>query len=356
MTAGLFTPFTLRSLTLRNRIVVSPMCQYSSEDGFATDWHLVHLGSRAVGGAAVVMAEATAVSPEGRISPHDLGIWKDGHIDALARITRFIAAQGAIAGIQLAHAGRKASVDAPWRGGRVLDEHEGGWRPILAPSAEAFSARTPVPVEMGHDHIERIIGDFRRAAERALASGFQVIELHGAHGYLLHEFLSPLSNKRTDRYGGSFENRIRFTLETVDAVRQVWPESLPLLMRLSATDWTEGGWDIEQSVELSRILRTRGVDLVDTSTGGNVAGTKIPVGPGYQVEFAERIRRDAGIPTGAVGMITDPHQAEEIIQGGKADVVVLARELLRNPYWPLRAARVLGVKVTWPSQYERASN
>lgn len=356
MTAGLFTPFTLRSLTLRNRIVVSPMCQYSSVDGFATDWHLVHLGSRAVGGAAVVMAEATAVSPEGRISPHDLGIWNDGHIDALARITRFIAAQGAIAGIQLAHAGRKASVDAPWRGGRVLDEHEGGWRPILAPSAEAFSARTPVPVEMGHDHIERIIGDFRRAAERALAAGFQVVELHGAHGYLLHEFLSPLSNKRTDRYGGSFENRIRFTLETVDAVRQVWPEALPLLMRLSATDWTEGGWDIEQSVELSRILRTRGVDLVDTSSGGNVAGAKIPVGPGYQVEFAERIRRDAGIPTGAVGMITDPHQAEEIIQGGKADVVVLARELLRDPYWPLRAARVLGVKVTWPSQYERASD
>lgn len=356
MTAGLFTPFTLRSLTLRNRIVVSPMCQYSSVDGFATDWHLVHLGSRAVGGAAVVMAEATAVSPEGRISPHDLGIWNDGHIDALARITRFIAAQGAAAGIQLAHAGRKASVDAPWRGGRVLDEHEGGWRPILAPSAEAFSARTPVPVEMGHDHIERIIGDFRRAAERALAAGFQVVELHGAHGYLLHEFLSPLSNKRTDRYGGSFENRIRFTLETVDAVRQVWPEALPLLMRLSATDWTEGGWDIEQSVELSRILRTRGVDLVDTSSGGNVAGAKIPVGPGYQVEFAERIRRDAGIPTGAVGMITDPHQAEEIIQGGKADVVVLARELLRDPYWPLRAARVLGVKVTWPSQYERASD
>ena len=356
MTAGLFTPFTLRSLTLRNRIVVSPMCQYSSVDGFATDWHLVHLGSRAVGGAAVVMAEATAVSPEGRISPHDLGIWKDGHIDALSRITRFIAAQGAIAGIQLAHAGRKASVDAPWRGGRVLDEHEGGWRPILAPSAEAFSERTPVPVEMGHDHMERIIGDFRRAAERALAAGFQVIELHGAHGYLLHEFLSPLSNKRTDRYGGSFENRIRFTLETVDAVRQVWPEALPLLMRLSATDWTEGGWDIEQSVELSRILRTRGVDLIDTSSGGNVAGAKIPVGPGYQVEFAERIRRDAGIPTGAVGMITDPHQAEEIIQGGKADVVVLARELLRDPYWPLRAARVLGVKVTWPSQYERASN
>ena len=346
MTAGLFTPFTLRSLTLRNRIVVSPMCQYSSVDGFATDWHLVHLGSRAVGGAAVVLAEATAVSPEGRISPHDLGIWKDKHIDALSRITRFIAAQGAIAGIQLAHAGRKASVDAPWRGGRVLDEHEGGWRPILAPSAEAFSARTPVPVEMGHDHMERIIGDFRGAAERALAAGFQVVELHGAHGYLLHEFLSPLSNKRTDRYGGSFENRVRFTLETVDAVRQVWPEALPLLMRLSATDWTEGGWDIEQSVELSRILRTRGVDLIDTSSGGNVAGAKIPVGPGYQVQFAERIRRDAGIATGAVGMITDviqdayaatglssadldwfvPHQANKRIISASADKLGIPHE------------------------------
>lgn len=356
MTVGLFTPFSLRSLTLRNRIVVSPMCQYSSEDGFATDWHLVHLGSRAVGGAAAVIAEATAISPEGRISPHDLGIWKDEHIEVLARITGFIVEQGAVAGIQLGHAGRKASVDVPWRGERVLGETEGGWRPIYGPSAEAFSSRTPVPVEMSRDDIERVIGDFRRAAERALAAGFQLVELHGAHGYLLHEFLSPLSNKRTDGYGGSFENRIRFTLATVDAVREVWPEDLPLLVRLSATDWTEGGWDVEQSVELARILRTRGVDLIDTSTAGNVSGARIPVGPGYQVEFAERIRRDAGIPTGAVGMITDPHQADEIIRSGKADVVLLARELLRDPYWPLRAARVLGVKVKWPSQYERASN
>ena len=356
MTPGLFTPLTLRSLTLRNRIVVSPMCQYSSVDGFATDWHLVHLGSRAVGGAAAVIAEATAVSPEGRISPHDLGIWKDEHIQMLSRITRFIAEQGAVAGVQLAHAGRKASVDAPWRGGRVLDESEGGWRPIYAPSAEAFSSRTPVPVEMSHDDIERIIGDFQRAAERALAAGFHMVELHGAHGYLLHEFLSPLSNTRTDHYGGSFENRIRFTLATVDAVREVWPEELPLLLRLSATDWTEGGWDVEESVQLARILRTRGADLIDTSTGGNISGAKIPVGPGYQVEFAERIRRDAGIPSGAVGMITDPHQAEEIIRSGKADVVILARELLRDPYWPLRAARVLGAKVKWPSQYERASD
>ena len=356
MTAGLFTPLSLRSLTLRNRIVVSPMCQYSSVDGFATEWHLVHLGSRAVGGASAVIAEATAVSPEGRISPHDLGIWKDEHIEALTRVTQFVIGQGAVAGIQLAHAGRKASVDAPWRGGRVLDENEGGWRPIYAPSAEAFSPRTPVPVEMRLDDIERVVGDFRRAAQRALTAGFQMVELHGAHGYLLHEFLSPLSNRRTDDYGGSFENRIRFTLETVDAVRTVWPEELPLLVRLSATDWTDGGWDIEQAVALSNILRTRGVDLIDTSTGGNIAGAKIPVGPGYQVGFAERIRIGAGIATGAVGMITDPHQAEEIVRSGKADVVILARELLRDPYWPLRAARALSVKVKWPSQYERASD
>ena len=354
MTATLFTPFAVRSVTLRNRILVSPMCQYSSTDGFATDWHLVHLGSRAVGGAAAVLAEATAVSPEGRISPYDLGIWKDEHVEALSRITRFIAEQGSVAGIQLAHAGRKASVDAPWRGGRTLDVSEGGWRPLYAPSAEAFSSRTPVPVEMSIGDIERIVGDFARAAARALAAGFQLIELHGAHGYLLHEYLSPLSNRRTDAYGGSFENRIRFTLETVDAVRRVWPDDLPLFIRLSSTDWTEGGWDIAQSTELARILHGRGVDLVDASSGGNMAGAKIPVGPGYQVAFAEAIRRDAGIPTGAVGLITDPHQADEIIRGGKADVVILARELLRDPNWPLRAARELGVKVKWPEQYQRA--
>ena len=354
MTATLFTPFAVRSVTLRNRILVSPMCQYSSTDGFATDWHLVHLGSRAVGGAAAVMVEATAVSPEGRISPHDLGIWKDAHIEALRRVTRFIAEQGSVPGIQLAHAGRKASVDAPWRGGRTLDASEGGWRPLYAPSAEAFSSRTPVPVEMSTGDIERIIGDFAHAAARALSAGFQVIELHAAHGYLLHEFLSPLSNRRTDTYGGSFENRIRFTLETIDAVRQVWPDDLPLFVRLSSTDWTDGGWDIAQSTELSRILHGRGVDLVDASSGGNVAGAKIPVGPGYQVAFAEAIRRNAGIPTGAVGLITDPHQADEIIRRGKADVVILARELLRDPNWPLRAARELGVKVKWPEQYQRA--
>jgi 2,4-dienoyl-CoA reductase-like NADH-dependent reductase (Old Yellow Enzyme family) len=354
MTATLFTPFALRSVTLRNRILVSPMCQYSSVDGFATDWHLVHLGSRAVGGAAAVIAEATAVSPEGRISPQDLGIWKDEHVEVLSRITQFIAAQGSVPGIQLAHAGRKASVDVPWRGGRALDEREGGWRPLYAPSAEAFSSKTPVPAAMTKGDIDRIIGDFARAATRALAAGFKIIELHGAHGYLLHEFLSPLSNKRTDEYGGSFEHRIRFALETVDAVRRVWPDELPLLVRLSSTDWSAGGWDISQSAELAGHLRDRGVDLVDASSGGNVAGAKIPLGPGYQVQFAEEIRRKAGIATGAVGLITDPHQADDIIRSGRADVVILAREMLRDPYWPLRAARELGVKVKWPSQYERA--
>jgi 2,4-dienoyl-CoA reductase-like NADH-dependent reductase (Old Yellow Enzyme family) len=354
MTATLFTPLALRSVVLRNRILVSPMCQYSSSGGFATDWHLVHLGSRAVGGAAAVIAEATSVSPEGRISPHDLGIWQDAHVEPLRRITNFIAARGSVPGIQLAHAGRKASVDVPWRGGRALDETEGGWRPLFAPSAEAFSSRTAVPAAMTKADIERIIGDFARATSRALDAGFKIIELHGAHGYLLHEFLSPLSNMRKDEYGGSFENRIRFVLETVDAVRHVWPDDLPLFIRLSSTDWTEGGWDIVQSTELARILRDRGVDLIDASSGGNVAGATIPVGPGYQVEFAEAIRRDAGVLTGAVGLITDPHQADEIIRSSKADVVILARELLRDPYWPLRAARELGVKVTWPEQYQRA--
>jgi 2,4-dienoyl-CoA reductase-like NADH-dependent reductase (Old Yellow Enzyme family) len=354
MTATLFTPLALRSVVLRNRILVSPMCQYSSSGGFATDWHLVHLGSRAVGGAAAVIAEATSVSPEGRISPHDLGIWQDAHVEPLRRITNFIAARGSVPGIQLAHAGRKASVDVPWRGGRALDETEGGWRPLYAPSAEAFSSRTAVPAAMTKADIERIIGDFARATSRALDAGFKIIELHGAHGYLLHEFLSPLSNMRKDEYGGSFENRIRFVLETVDAVRHVWPDDLPLFIRLSSTDWTEGGWDIVQSTELARILRDRGVDLIDASSGGNVAGATIPVGPGYQVGFAEAIRRDAGVLTGAVGLITDPHQADEIIRSSKADVVILARELLRDPYWPLRAARELGVKVTWPEQYQRA--
>ena len=330
------------------------MCQYSSVDGFATDWHLVHLGSRAVGGASAVIAEATAVSPEGRISPFDLGIWKDEHVTMLSRITAFIREQGAVAGVQLAHAGRKASMDVPWRGGRALDVSDGGWRPIYGPSAVAFSLHTQQPTAMTQSAIDRVIRDFQRAAERALAAGFQLIELHGAHGYLLHEFLSPISNTRTDEYGGSFENRCRFVVQVVDAVRRVWPAHLPLLMRLSATDWTEGGWDIKQSVDLSRTLDAHGVDLVDASSGGNVAGATIPVGPGYQVQFAERIRRDAGVPTGAVGMITDAHQANDIVRGGQADLVIIARQLLREPYWPLHAALVLGADATWPPQYERA--
>lgn len=354
MTSQLFTPLSVRSLTLRNRIVVSPMCQYSSVDGFATDWHLVHLGSRAVGGASLVITEATAVSAAGRISPHDLGIWKDEHVAMLSRVTEFVRAQGAAAGIQLAHAGRKASVDAPWLGGRTLAEGEGGWRPIYAPSALAFSEHTPVPVEMSRADIARVVDDFRAAAVRSLQAGFQVIELHAAHGYLVHEFLSPLSNARTDEYGGSFANRSRLLLEIVDAVRVVWPDALPLFVRVSATDWAPGGWDIGETVELARVLGTRGVDVVDCSSGGNVHGARIPVGPGYQVPFAEQVRREAGIPTGAVGLITDAAQAEAIVADGRADLVVMARALLRDPYFPLRAARELGAELSWPRQYERA--
>ncbi|MEP6618667.1 MAG: NADH:flavin oxidoreductase/NADH oxidase [bacterium] len=354
MTASLFAPLPLRSLMLRNRIVVSPMCQYSSTNGFATDWHLVHLGGFAVGGASLVFTEATAISPEGRISPHDLGIWDDAHVEALARATAFVRAQGAVAGIQLAHAGRKASVDTPWRGGRTLSVEEGGWRPLRGPSAIAFSEHTPVPVEMNSADIATVVDDFRSATVRARAAGFQVVEVHGAHGYLLHEFLSPLSNERADEYGGSFENRTRLLMQCVDAVRAEWPDSLPVFVRISATDWAEGGWDIDQSVELCRLLGARGVDVVDCSTGGNVHGAKIPVGPGYQVQFAERIRRDAGMPTGAVGLIREAAQANEIVAGGRADLIIIARELLRDPHFPLRAARELGVDVAWPVQYERA--
>jgi 2,4-dienoyl-CoA reductase-like NADH-dependent reductase (Old Yellow Enzyme family) len=354
MAASLFEPVTIRSVTFRNRIGMSPMCQYSSVDGFATDWHLVHLGSRAVGGSGAVLTEATAVTAEGRISPFDLGIYRDEHVEMLARITRFVAEQGAVPGTQLSHAGRKASTDAPWRGGKPLSESEGGWRPVYGPSAIPFSSHSPVPEPLDEQGIRRVVDAFRDGARRALAAGFRVIELHGAHGYLLHEFLSPLSNRRTDRYGGSFENRIRLTVEVVEAVRSVWPESLPLFIRISGTDWTEGGWDIEQSVQLARILRPLGVDLIDCSSGGNVPGAKIPVGPGYQVQIAERIRRDGGISTAAVGMITTPGHAETIVATGQADFVFLARQLLRDPYWPLRAARELGANVAWPPQYERA--
>ncbi len=352
---GLFDPLSLRSLTLRNRIIVSPMCQYSSTDGFATDWHLVHLGTRAVGGAALVFTEATAVTPEGRISPQDLGIWKDDQVEPLARIVHFVHQQGALAGMQLAHAGRKASTRRPWGGHGTVPESEGGWPRVLAPTAEPFADGYPKPLALEEREIQEMVRAYAAAARRACAAGFRVIEVHAAHGYLLHQFLSPLSNRRTDRYGGSFENRTRLVREVLTAVRGAWPEELPLLVRISATDWVEGGWDLEQSVELARALKQLGVDLVDCSSGGSVPNAKVPVGPGYQTGFAERIRREAGIATGAVGLITDPVQAEHIIRTEQADVVILAREMLRDPYWPLRAARELGRPMSWPVQYLRAA-
>jgi 2,4-dienoyl-CoA reductase-like NADH-dependent reductase (Old Yellow Enzyme family) len=352
----LFQPLTIKSVTLRNRIGVSPMCEYSSEDGTATDWHLVHLGSRAVGGAGLVIAEATAVSPEGRITPGDAGIWADKHVEPIARINRFIKAHGAVLGIQIAHAGRKASAARPWDGGAHLADNAGGW-PTLAPSPLPFGDDlNKVPRAMNEVDIFRVQNDFVAAAKRALAAGCEWLELHSAHGYLSHEFLSPLTNQRTDKYGGSFENRIRFLLETTRMIRAVWPDKLPLTVRISCTDWMEGGWDIEQSIELARRLKAGGVDLIDCSSGGTVPHAKIPVGAGYQVPFAERIRREAGIATAAVGSITEPAQADEIIRNGRADVVLLAREFLREPYWPLKAARALGQKdsLTTPVQYGRA--
>lgn len=350
----LFDALTVRSQTFSNRVFVSPMCEYSSEDGFANDWHLVHLGSRAVGGAGLVLTEATAVTPEGRISPQDLGIWKDDHVDFLSRIVRFVHEQGSVAGMQLAHAGRKASTYRPWSGNGAIPLAEGGWLDVLAPSAEPFADNYPMPQALTLAGIARVTAAFADAASRALAAGFRVVELHAAHGYLLHEFLSPLSNKRDDQYGGSFENRTRLVREVVAAIRRVWPESLPLFVRISATDWVEGGWDAEQSVELARQLKPLGVDFIDCSTGGNAAHAKIPVGPGYQVSFAERIRREAGILTGAVGLVTEPSQAEQIVASGQADAVLLARELLRDPYFPLRAARELSQEIAWPAQYLRA--
>jgi 2,4-dienoyl-CoA reductase-like NADH-dependent reductase (Old Yellow Enzyme family) len=348
---ALFEPLTLRGLTLKNRIVVSPMCQYSAEDGFANDWHFVHLGSRAVGGASLIILEATAVSPEGRITPDDLGIWKDEHIAMLQHINSFMEAQGTVPGVQLAHAGRKASTYAPWKGNGAVAE--GGWQ-VVAPSAIPFSEDYPQPVALDAEGLKKVISDFRTATERALAAGFKVIELHAAHGYLLHQFLSPLSNQRTDTYGGSFENRSRLLLEVVASVRQVLPPDFPLIVRISATDWTEGGWNADESVKLATILKDRGVDLLDCSTGGNVPHAKIPVGPGYQVEFAERIKRETGLLTGAVGLITTPDEAETIVASGQADLVLLAREELRDPYFPLHAAHELGAEVAWPPQYERA--
>jgi 2,4-dienoyl-CoA reductase-like NADH-dependent reductase (Old Yellow Enzyme family) len=344
----------MRGVTIRNRVGVSPMCQYSSVDGFATDWHLVHLGSRAAGGAGLVVTEATAISPEGRISPYDLGIWRDDHVEMLARITRFIEAQGAVAGTQLSHAGRKASTDAPWKGGQPLSVEHGGWTPIYAPSAMAFSSRSQIPVALDAAGIRRVVDDFRDATTRALNAGFRAVELHAAHGYLLHEFLSPLSNHRVDRYGGSFENRIRLLVEVTEAVRTVWPESFPLLVRLSATDWVDGGWDLEQSIELARVLKPLGVDLIDCSSGGIIPGVQIPVAPGYQIGLAERIRREARIMTAGVGLITTPAQAEAILRDEQADMVFLARQLLRDPYWTLHAAPKVGATVAWPLQYQRA--
>jgi len=353
---NLFDPLTVRSITLRNRIGVSPMCMYSSDDGVANDWHFVHLGSRAVGGAALVVAEATAVSPEGRISPGDAGIWAEKHIEPLAKINRFVKAQGAVPGIQIAHAGRKGSAARPWEGGASLSDAAGGWT-TFAPSAVAFGDElSRVPKALTAEEIKKVQQDFVAAAKRALEAGYEWLEIHGAHGYLAHEFLSPISNRRTDNYGGSFENRIRFILETAKAVRAAWPEKLPLGIRLSCSDWVEGGWTIDETVELARRLKTEGIDLIDCSSGGTTPNAKIPVGPGYQVHFAERVKKEAGVLTAAVGMIREPHQADKIIADGQADLIMMAREFLRDPYWPYHAAKELNQRdrLAPPKQYGRA--
>jgi 2,4-dienoyl-CoA reductase-like NADH-dependent reductase (Old Yellow Enzyme family) len=349
----LFSTLKLRERIFKNRIFVSPMCQYSSEDGMPTDWHLVHLGSRAVGGAALVIVEATAVSPEGRISPWDSGMWSEEHAQAFKRITAFVRTQGALPGIQLAHAGRKASTDVPWRGGKPLDKEEGGWQP-LAPSPLAFDDRSPVPRELKNGEIDELVCRFAEAAQRSLQSGFEVLELHMAHGYLLHEFLSPLSNHRQDRFGGTLENRTRFPLKVAEAVRAVWPAELPLFVRISCTDWVRGGWDLAQSIEFCRRLKDIGIDLIDCSSGGLMPHAVIPSGPGYQTPFAAAIRKEVDMATAAVGLITQPAQAEQIVATGQADAVLLAREMLRQPYWPLHAAKALGADVAWPPQYALA--
>lgn len=351
----LFSELKIRDITLRHRVLVSPMCQYSSEDGFASDWHLVHLGSRAVGGAALVFTEATAVTPEGRISPQDLGIWKDEHVEMLSRITRFIRGQGSVPGIQLAHSGRKGSTRRPWeQPGGAVAKSEGGWTPV-APSAVAFDPTYALPTALDERGIRAVAQAFADGAARALGAGFQVIEIHAAHGYLLHEFLSPLANKRTDAYGGSLENRARLLREVVSAVRKLWPERLPLFVRISATDWVDGGWDLEQSIELVKQIGPLGVDFIDTSSGGTVPGAKIPFEAGYQVPFAAAIRERTGLLTGAVGLITSRQQAEKIVSEGMADAVLLAREFLRHPYWPLAVAREAGRPIAWPAQYLRAA-
>jgi 2,4-dienoyl-CoA reductase-like NADH-dependent reductase (Old Yellow Enzyme family) len=354
MTPPLLSQFQLRSVAFSNRIGVSPMCQYSSQDGFATDWHLVHLGCRAQGGAGLVMLEASAVVAEGRISNCDLGIWKDDHINKLEQIARFIHSQGARAGIQLAHAGRKGSMTAPFTGERLLLPEEGAWQPV-APSALAFAPNYAVPKALDQAGIANVVAAFAAAARRALAAGFDLVEIHAAHGYLLHQFLSPIANQRTDAYGGSFQNRTRILLEVVVAVRAAWPAHLPLFVRISATDWADGGWSPDDSVELAKLLRQHGVDLVDASSGGMIPNARIPAGPGFQVPFAARIRKEAEIPTAAVGLITDPAQANAIIANGEADIVLLAREMLRDPYWAVHAAATLEEPASWPVQYLRAS-
>jgi len=351
--ALLFEPIKIRSVELKNRLTVSPMCEYSSVDGFANNWHLVHLGSRAVGGAGLIFTEAAAVSPEGRITPDDLGIWKDEHIDFLKSITSFIGEHNAVPGIQLAHAGRKASHSSPWKGSKPLAGNEGAWQ-TLAPSPLGYKQTDPLPKEMSKKDINDLISDFAAAAERALKAGFSVFEIHAAHGYLINEFLSPLSNKRNDEYGGSFENRIKILLEIVTAVRKVIKDELPLFVRISATDWVDGGWNIDDSVKLSKILQENSVDLIDCSSGGNSPLQSIPVRPMYQVPFSEKIKKETGILTGSVGLITTAHQAEQILQDEQADIIILARQLLREPYFPLHAARELNVDIPWPVQYERA--
>ncbi|GAA4731997.1 NADH:flavin oxidoreductase/NADH oxidase [Flavisolibacter ginsenosidimutans] len=353
--AKLFEPLQLGNIELKNRIAVSPTCEYSSVDGFAADWHLVHLGSRAVGGAGLIIAEATAVSPEGRITPDDLGIWKDEHISFLQRITAFIKEQGSVPGIQLAHAGRKASHQSPWKGGQPLTKEEGAWQTV-GPSASPFKEGTPAPEALSKEGIRKVIDDFKAATTRALKAGFEVIEIHAAHGYLLHQFYSPLSNLRSDEYGGSFANRIRLTLEIVNAVKNLLPQNFPLLVRISATDWIDTGWTVEDSVELCKELKKAGVHLVDCSSGGNALGARIPLGPMYQTSFAARIKKEAGIMTGAVGLITTATEAENILQNNEADLILLARQFLRDPYFPLHAAKELGVDAAWPVQYQRAKN
>ena len=352
---SLFSPLTLRSATLRNRIAVSPMCQYSAENGGANDWHFAHLSARAAGGAGLVLSEAAAVEARGRITPQDLGLWDDAQVEPLARINRFMLGQGAVPGVQLAHAGRKASTYRPWAEKQgAVTQSDGGWG-VVGPTTEAFSDIYPVPQALDETGIAEIVRAFAEAAARSLAADFKVVELHAAHGYLLHSFLSPLSNTRSDRYGGPFENRVRLLLEVTEAVRAVWPERLPLFVRLSATDWHEDGWSADDSVAVARLLKDRGVDLIDCSSGGAVGGVKIPVGPGYQVPLAARVRREAEIATGAVGMITGAAQADTLLRTGQADLVLLARELLRDPYWPHRAAAELRSEAFWPPQYARAA-